>query len=206
MKTAAGLDVIRVGRRAGLAAALTALILTPPALADELRVAVVDIEQAVQRLPETVALEEDVDAQLAELRAEVQRRWGELQKLSGELAGTRAALSETGARRRQETIIKKEQALGEFWDQESERIKDVTRKRSEALYHEIEAGVSSFARKHDYNLVFDRKSGRLLYADKTFDQTPALLEHLNLKREVSSANTDNARSAKKKAPESDSSR
>ena len=147
--------------------------------AGDVEIAVIDLERIVNQLPETARIETDVRAEMEKLRTRVDARWKEIGVLSHELASTRKALSEAEAARRQKALMVKERELSEFWTDESERIKRDAAKAGRAVSERIESRIAEHAANKGYALVFDRKSGRLMYADKKFNRTREFIKLLS---------------------------
>lgn len=144
----------------------------------ELRIAVVDLATVTEQMPEKKAVEATVQAEAEALDIDVQNRWKELGRLSQDIKSKEKALSAEALVERQEEIIRKEKELSEYWEKRSSEIRRSATDVSGAISKLIRSSVSDMAKRKGFDLVFDRESGRLLYANDRFDHTVDLLETL----------------------------
>ena len=144
----------------------------------EARIAVVDLSRLVEAAPGRSEAEAALQKQVAALEGEVLTRWVEVQKRSKEFEVASQAMSERGRAAQQEGVLKTEAELGAFWKTASEQIQALSEAASKELTRTVEEAVARFAESEGYDLVFDRSSGRLLYAAKAYGQTEGVLPFL----------------------------
>ena len=164
-------------RRASLIGLVLLVLLVglPSVKAADLNVGVVDIETILSELPERAALEEKLGKEFAALRAEVDTKWNEVAQLSKELEGSKKALSAKGQSELQGQLIEKETSLSEYWNQTAESIRARTEALSGELSERVEGALVRYAKGEGYDLLFDKKSGKLIYALEAFDCTDAAM-------------------------------
>lgn len=144
--------------------------------AADVKVGVVDVEAILEQVPERAEVERQLSEKFAVLQKEVDARWAEVASLSKELEGMDSSLSAKGQADFQAELIQKETALSEYWNKTAEKIRAETESVSAALSRRVEEVVTAFAKGNGYDLVFDKKSGKLVYSSESFDQTDAVLK------------------------------
>jgi len=143
-----------------------------------LEIAVVEIESIINQLPEKQELEAGLKDELHRLQEEVDKDWNAILAGSEDLADKQEGLSPEGIARRQNEMISKEAELGEYWNKTAEKIKRRTEEVAQGFSKKVEQQIAEFARQNSYDLVFDRASGKLIYAAGHLNQTQAVLDQI----------------------------
>ncbi len=141
------------------------------------KIGVVDVEAILTALPERAAVESTLKLKLATLQKDVDGRWAEVARLSAELKEMQTAGgNKEGIAQSQENIIKKETELSAYWNSMADRIRAETELMSVELSGAVEQAITRFAKDNSYQLMFDSKSGKLIYAAEGLDCTDAALK------------------------------
>lgn len=168
-----------IRRRTMVPLLILAGFLTLPVQAGEaLKVVTVDLEKLISRLPGKVSVEADLKRENEALRAQVDAAWEELRKLNVDFKKREALLNPAASAKLQEELLSKERALSERWNKAAEDIRRRTEKAARQFSTRVENSIRAYAQGEELDLVFDRKSGRLIYAAERFDRTEDIMARL----------------------------
>lgn len=149
---------------------LTCLLLTP-ALAKDLKLGVVDIEDIINKSPEYKRIESNLKRKSEELGRPLQRREQELsQKLADFQKQAQAGIIKDEAKKRRESEFQKMfQDIQKSRDQAARQFQDYYQREMKPLMDKLNRAVEQVANENDLDIVFP-KSGIFL-KNKSLDIT-----------------------------------
>jgi len=149
---------------------LTCLLLTP-ALARDLKIGVVDIEDIINKSPEYKRIESSLKRKTEELGRPLQRREQELsQQLQDFQKQAEAGIIKDDARKRKETEFQRTlQDLQKSRDQAAKEFQDYYQREMKPLMDKLTRAVEQVANEENLDIVFP-KAGIFL-RDKSLDVT-----------------------------------
>ena len=144
-----------------------------PALADETKIAYVDLGRAFDGYDKTKQLDKQLEEKSSAKSAEREHIVGEIRKMKDELE----LMSEKGREDRQGAIDDKIHSLQEFDRTTREALKTERDEMVKTILKEIEAVVQTYAQQHSYAFVLSDRA--ILYAGKSSDITDQIIATLN---------------------------
>lgn len=158
-------------RRLAVAAAMAWLVGGACAARAELRIAVVDMQRALNECSAGRKAKEQVKAKFERAQDQLKRQRDELDRLRDDLERKAEALSLDARREREKDL---ESRALEFKRKSEDFQRDLKRTDAEltaGIVEELYGIVADYGREQGYGLVLEASNGGLLYADKALDIT-----------------------------------
>lgn len=149
--------------------------------AGDMRIAVVDLETLVRQLPEAAQIDRQLTetAQrfrdtLTQLRTELERRLEEYRKREALLTADAKAKEEEALRQLQERYLQyQEEKFGVTGE-----LAQLREQLLQPLRQRVQEAIQQVAREENFQLVLDRSSPSVLFAEDRFDLTYRVLDRL----------------------------
>ena len=159
---------------------------TLPAVAQQQRFAFVDSEYILNNIPAYKSAQQQIDKLSADWQKEIEAQYGEVDKLYKNYQAESVMLSEDMKKKRQDEIIKKEQAVKElqmkYYGPEGELAKK-QQDLVKPIQDEVYKAIKEMAVEGGYAAVFDSSAdATLLYANPRQDRSDEVLERLGYKK------------------------
>ncbi len=139
---------------------------------------VVNVEHLLSRLPEKQQTEISLRKEFDRIRKQVDKEFKDIERLNQEFDQKRAALSAQRAAEMQDDLIRKEKKLSEKWNQAAAQMKARTEEVAQQFSHQIERAILRYAKELSVDLVFEKTSGKLIYASPAMDRTTHILDRV----------------------------
>jgi outer membrane protein len=170
--------------RIGLAAALLAIAAMAPLAHAQQRIAYVDSEYILERVPEYQTAQQQVDRQAQQWQAELDEAAAEILELERDFAAREILYTDDERERRRTDITDRRRAKDalrlRYFGPEGELFREQTRLMRPVQERILEA-IEEVARDGNYDFVFDRSGDYLfLYARPQLDVSDRVLEELGI--------------------------
>lgn len=157
---------------AGLASAATA----------NLKVAYVDLQQALQSVDAGKKAKGQLEKDVANKKAELEKEQSALQKEAEEFEKKAAILNEAARGKKQAELQKK---LMEFQRKAAETqmtLQQQERSLTKPLIDELRSIIEGLGKERGYSLILEKNEGAVLYAEAGSDLTDEVVKRFNSKR------------------------
>ena len=161
-----------------LLSAATALLLTGSLNAQ--KIAIVDITQVLNSLPNYKTAEDELAKVTAKWRSDIAQKQDVIKGMYNRYQAEQVLLSEDVRKQREEEIMNKEKEV-----REDQRVKfgpegELFRKRQELikpLQDKVYTAIERFATEKGYDLILDKSSSSgIIFSNATYDKTNSILE------------------------------
>jgi outer membrane protein len=161
-----------------LLSAATMLFLTLSMSAQ--KIAVIDVNQVLNALPEYKKAQEDLDKVAQKWRSDIAQQQDVIKGMFSKYEAERVLLSDDAQKKRQEEIMAKEKDA-----REAQRAKfgpegELFKKRQELvkpIQDKVYAAIEKFANEKGYDLILDKSgSAGLIFANATYDKTQMIVD------------------------------
>ena len=147
------------------------------------RIAVVDINQVLESLPEYQQAQRDLDKQAASWRQEIAQEYDVIKSMYNKYQAEQVLLSDEVRKQREEEIVNKEKSVREMQKQRF-GPDGALFKRRQALVQPIQdriySVIENYADSKDYDLILDKGSAAgLLFVSSNYDKTDDILDRVN---------------------------
>ena len=162
-------------RMIGLVLAAT-LLCAAPALANDLKIGYVDMQQALNTCAAGKDAKEKIAKTVKEYKGTIEARQKDLDKLRSELEKQSSVLSEDARAAKEQDYQQKVKDFQRF----TKDIQDELQQKDAAFTHKILEQlfklVKEIGKKEGYTMVFERGQGGVIYADAKVDLTDHLIK------------------------------
>lgn len=157
---------------------IVALAFTIPAQAQKL--AIVDINQVLNTLPEYKQAQDNLDKMAQRWRSEIAQQQDAIKGMYSKYQAEQVLLNDDARKQREEEIVAKERDV-----RENQRVKfgpegELFKKRQEMvkpIQDKVYAAIERFAADRGYDLILDKSSSAgIIFANNTYDKTQLIIE------------------------------
>ena len=144
------------------------------------KIAIVDITQVLNSLPNYKQAQDDLDKVTAKWRSEIAQKQDIIKGMYNRYQAEQVLLSEEARKQREDEIMNKEKEV-----REDQRVKfgpegELFRKRQELvkpLQDKVYSAIERFAAEKGYDLILDKSgSAGIIYSNATYDKTNLILD------------------------------
>jgi outer membrane protein len=161
-----------------LLSAATMLFLTLSMSAQ--KIAIIDVNQVLNALPEYKKAQEDLDKVAQKWRGEIAQQQDVIKGLFSKYEAEEVLLSEEARKKRREEIMAKEKDAREVQRAKFGPEGELFKKRQELvkpIQDKVYAAIEKFANEKGYDLVLDKSSSAgLIFANATYDKTQMIVD------------------------------
>ena len=144
--------------------------------------AYVDTEYILSKIPTYQAAQDKLNEFSKEWQADVEQKYGEVEKKYKEFLAEKVLLSEEMKSQREQEILDLEQAAIDLKDKYFGEEGELYNKRQELvkpIQDEIYTAIKSLATEGNYGMIFDKASGMsMIYTDQKYDISDDVLKKL----------------------------
>ena len=157
-----------------------ALLLALTFTAQAQKIAIVDVNQILNTLPDYKKAQEDLDKIAQTWRSDIAKQQDVIKGMYNRYQAEQVLLNDESRRQREDDITNKEKEV-----REAQRAKfgpegELFRKRQELvkpIQDKVYGAIEKFANERGYDLVLDKSSSAgLIFANATYDKTQQLLD------------------------------
>ena len=149
------------------------------------KVAYIDTESIMSKLPEYNAAQEQINALAVQWQKEIESRFADIDKLYKSYQAEQILLTEEMRKKRENEIIGREKEVKDMQKKRFGVDGDLFAKRQELvkpLQEKIYNAIQEIATKEKIAIMFDKSSGlTMLYTDPKLDRSKKVLEALGVK-------------------------
>ncbi len=147
------------------------------------RIAVVDINQVLESLPEYKQAQKDLDKQAATWRSDIAQEYDVIKSMYNKYQAEQVLLSDEVRKQREEEIVNKEKAVREMQKQRF-GPEGALFKRRQALVQPIQdkvySAIEDYADSKEFDFILDKGSATgLLFVNSKFDKTEDIISRVN---------------------------
>jgi outer membrane protein len=144
------------------------------------KIAIVDVNQVLNSLPEYKKAQEDLEKVAQTWRADIAKQQDVIKGMYNRYQAEQVLLNDDARRQREDEITAKEKEV-----REAQRAKfgpegDLFRKRQELvkpIQDKVYGAIEKFANERGYDLILDKSSSAgLIFANATYDKTSQLMD------------------------------
>lgn len=144
------------------------------------KIAIIDVNQVLNALPEYKKAQEDLDKIAQKWRGEIAQQQDGIKGMYNKYQAEQVLLSEDARKKREEEIMGKEKEA-----REAQRVKfgpegELFKKRQELvkpIQDKVYSAIEKFANEKGYDLVLDKSSSAgLIFANATYDKTQMIVD------------------------------
>ncbi len=159
--------------RPSLLSLLFALLLSTTASAQALKIAVVDLQKAIQAVPAGKAAKGSLEAKAKKVQSDLDRQQNELKQLKDELEKQAALLQDSVKREKLKSYQTKLLALQEAFVKNQQTLKDEENKLLKPIMEKLGKTVEAVAKEQGYTLVIEK--GATLFSIPAIDITDTVV-------------------------------
>ena len=144
------------------------------------KIAIVDVTQVLNALPDYKKAQDDLDKVAQRWRAEIAQQQDVVKGMYNRYQAEQVLLSDDARKKREEEILNKEKEV-----REAQRVKfgpegELFKKRQEfvkPIQDKVYAAIERFANDKGYDLILDKSSSAgLIFANMTYDKTQQVVD------------------------------
>ena len=144
------------------------------------KIAIVDVTQVLNALPDYKKAQDDLDKVAQRWRAEIAQQQDVVKGMYNRYQAEQVLLSDDARKKREEEILTKEKEV-----REAQRVKfgpegELFKKRQEfvkPIQDKVYAAIERFANDKGYDLILDKSSSAgLIFANMTYDKTQQVVD------------------------------
>ncbi len=168
-------DTIRRAGRMAAGGMLVSLALTAVVQAEQLRIAVVDLQRALNECDAGKRAKESVKGKFEKAQNELRKEREDLDKQRDELEKRATLLKEDERRDRERELENRTLDFKRKYEDLQRDLKRTDAELTSGIVEQLYGIVNDYGRQQGYTLVLESSSG-LLYADKALDITDAIVK------------------------------
>jgi len=158
---------------------ITSLILCSSALAQELKIAYVDVERVIDSIPGKEEVKKILQEESDVWRGQAEEKMAELQKLREEYESQKLILSPEKKKSKEDEIALKEQEFNQLWADLQEKAKKRNAELTQPILEKAEKAINVIAERDNYSIIFDSSMASIVYGIAELDLTDAVIEEIN---------------------------
>lgn len=147
------------------------------------RIAVVDINQVLETLPEYQTAQKELDRVAAEWRQEIATQYDEIKVMYNKYQAEQVLLSDEVRKQREEAIVNREKAVREMQKQRFGPDGALFKKRQalvQPIQDKVYSAIEDYADIKNFDFILDKGgSAGLLFVNSQFDKTEDIIKKLN---------------------------
>jgi len=149
------------------------------------RVAVVDVSNILENLPDYQAAQNEVDQVSAKWRQDIAQEYDKVKSMYNKFQAEQVLLSDEVKIEREDEIMAKEKEVRDLQKRRFGPDGDLFRKRQELvspIQDQVFTAIEEYAKIKGYDLIFDKAGAAgLLYANEEFDKTEEIKRELGVR-------------------------
>jgi outer membrane protein len=169
----------RPSGRAAVVAALVCLALAAPARAAELRIAVVDMQRALNECDAGKKAKDQVKAKFEKSQDDLKRQREDLDRRKDEYERKATVLKEEERRNLEKDLESRTLEFKRKFEDFQRDLKRTDAELTSTIVEELYGVVRDYGAKNTYSLVLEASSGALLYGDRALDITDEIVKLYN---------------------------
>lgn len=151
---------------------------------DAQKIAIVDINEVLENLPDYRDAQAEVDRVAAEWRQEVAQEYDVIKSMYNKYQAQQVLLSDAAQKEKEEEIVAKEEEVRELQRRRFGPEGDLFLKRQELvapIQEKVFSAIDDYATDRGYDIIFDKGgSTGLLFANDEFDKTEDIKKRLKI--------------------------
>ncbi|MDZ4839154.1 MAG: OmpH family outer membrane protein [Bacteroidota bacterium] len=148
------------------------------------RLAFVDTEYILDKMPEYKSAQKQLDDQAEQWKKEIDNRVAEIDRLYKEYQAQYALLPEADRKKKEDEISSKEKSLSEFKKQKFGTDGELFKKRQQLIkpiQDKVFDAIQKLAKENSYDFVLDKAGAvTMLYTNGKYDRSDDVLELLGI--------------------------
>ena len=148
------------------------------------KIALVDINEVLESLPDYQEAQTEVDRIAAEWRQEIAQEYDKIKSMYNKYQAQQVLLSEEAQKQKEEEIVSKEAEVRELQRRRFGPEGDLFLKRQELvspIQEKVFGAIDDFATDRGYDIILDKGgSTGLLFANEEFDKTEDIKKRLKI--------------------------
>jgi len=149
------------------------------------KIAVIDINEVLQELPEYITAQQELDGIAAEWNQQIANEYDKIKSLYNKYQAEQVLLSDEVKEQRQDEIMQKEKMVRELQKRKFGSEGELFLKRRELvnpIQEKVFAAIETFALDRGYDLVLDKAgSAGVLFVGNEFDKTDLIKRRLGIR-------------------------
>ncbi|MEW6720828.1 MAG: OmpH family outer membrane protein [Thermodesulfobacteriota bacterium] len=162
-------------------AAFVAASFACPALAEGIRIAVVDVNKVLNESEEGKAAKKKMEARYEELKKEIDAKQEELKKLKDEIDKQKVIASKEKLKEKEDAFQAKLNDLRKMTQESEREMQGRQGELTREILKRIEGQIDALVKAEKYDLILERSAGVIHVVD-SMDLTGRVLEMLNKER------------------------
>ncbi|MBT9555594.1 MAG: OmpH family outer membrane protein [Myxococcales bacterium] len=150
-----------------------ALAFTTPASAQALKIGVVDVQKAIQTVPEGKAAKQKLEADAKRIQSDIDKQQNELKTMKDELERQAALLQDAVKREKMKLYQQKLMQLQEGYVKNQQDLKEKEGKLLKPILEKITKTAEAVAKAEGYTLIVEK--GAVLFAVPAIDITDTVI-------------------------------
>lgn len=154
------------------------------------KIAYVDTEYILGKMPEYKSAQKQLDAKAEEWRKEVERKMADVDKLYKKYQAEQVLLPEEERKQRENEIIEKEQDLNEYKKEKFGPEGDLYKQRQmliKPIQDRVFDAIQKLARDQSLDMILDKAGGvTMLFTNAKYDRSDEVLDILGVKLDTDS--------------------
>jgi outer membrane protein len=168
--------------RTGVCVALAFLLLTGAASgAEDVKIGIVDIEQALSSTEEGKAAREEISRKNREARAQLEPMYQQRQTLSEELQGKKYVLSDEALFQKQVQLAELENKIKSKTEELQGQLKIEAGKMQAPLMNKMAEIIEAIGKEQGFTLILARNNPYVMYSREALDITDLVVARFNKK-------------------------
>ena len=148
------------------------------------KIALVDINEVLESLPDYQAAQQEIDRISAEWRQEIAQEYDKIKSMYNKYQAQQVLLSEEAQKQKEDEIVAKETEVRELQRRRFGPEGDLFLKRQELvspIQEKVFSAIDDFAADRGYDIILDKGgSTGLLFANDEFDKTEDIKRRLKI--------------------------
>lgn len=148
------------------------------------RMAYVDVERIMDRIPEYQSAQQELEQVSAKWKQEISKEYTRIDDMYRRFQAERPLLSNAETKRKEDEIVNKEKSVREMQKKRFGPEGDLFNKRKQLvqpIQDRVYRAIESYASERGYDLILDKSSGtNILYAAQKLDKTDDILKKLGV--------------------------
>jgi len=148
------------------------------------RVAYVDIDRIMSKIPDYATAQKDLDQLAAKWKQQIAVEYSKIDEMYRKYQAEQVLLSETARKQREEDIVNQEKKVREMQKEKFGAEGALFKKRKELvkpIQDKVYNAIEKYATERGYDFIFDKSSGvNILFAAPRLDKTADVLKKLGL--------------------------
>ncbi len=144
--------------------------------ADNMKIGVVDLQRCITESADGKKIYQELKKKKDEMQKKLDVKQEELLKMKEEIEKQSMMLSVDAREDKEKTYERKRREFKYYYDDLSEEMMKAEQEARKGILAELEKVVAEIGEKGKYNMIFERRSGGLMYSDKGIDITAEVLK------------------------------